>query len=99
MKLFVCEGMNDAIWIDEIRKNLDCRKPLIIDNDFQELQMIFGIERKYERIKKNYSFILFADSGKENVTDHIVPEIPNEVMGKIAEIINLFVLVFYAEKH
>ncbi|VVB89435.1 Uncharacterised protein [uncultured archaeon] len=80
MNVLICEGKNDACFIDEIMKErFNGRKHTIYDHNFDKLQEMLGTNCKF--IRTRYSLIIYGDRGKPNIEKEL-RRIVVETLGK-----------------
>ncbi|WP_456396057.1 hypothetical protein [Thermococcus sp.] len=99
MKVFVLEGHNDIIVMDTIlRKYFSIEKfPRAHDREFRRsiniLRQKLLNQKEYHWIKTNFGFIVYGDNGKQTLISKVLPRLVSDIIGKIAEPVELFVIL------
>ncbi len=80
MNVLICEGKNDACFLEELMKERFTTPPLTINNNLNKLQERLGTNC-YKFTKSQYNLIIYGDNGKLFINT-VLRELVVETLGK-----------------
>ncbi len=104
MKVFVLEGHNDIIFMETILREYFSLEefPKTHDREFQRsiniLRRRLLNQKEYHWIKTNFGFMVYGDNGRRTIINKVLPRLVSDIIGKIADPVELFVVLDEDEK-